>query len=661
MTDTQRKIDPLDVEALEKSLNDSATRVSAIWISYLAFGLYLLAATINVSHRQLFLADAMKLPVLGIDLPLFGFFLFAPLLFVIFHVYVLVQLLLLSRTALAYNDAVDSALTSAEDRTRIRQRLANTLFAQLLAGSPREREGLLGVILKVMALATLAVAPLLILLAFQIQFLPYHSTTITWAHRLFIIADWAAVLMFWPAIMNPQREIETRLLKRPASAAPTIILVLFVVLVPSFPGEPQAPLTRAGRYFIPPSESKSPHCNGRSWFEWLMPNNFDRISLPGEDLIEDDKIARAAKVRRLGRRFASQAELSRSFQNRDFSCGWFVGSGLRYADFSGAVMHGASLGSADLEGATFISTQLQGANLFEAKMPRARFIGANLEGATLYLAQLQSASFGNSALSGANLSYGRLLGANLSNLRGYGVNFEYAEMTGADLRWSDLKGAKMNGARLRGADLSYARLEGADLKQARLDAANLSHAQLQGAQLGNTTAKLADLSDASLWRAQGMSCSEAYGTAQMQARIMMGTASSDRTETDATPQTISALINRTVQNVPDWLRKDLQDVLTGRLNAAPSAPPACMTAEVPLPEYAGKLEAAMTDLTCTLGADRAYILERLQTNLDLGLFSVHERALAAGLLGADERSCAGGKMLDDAGRAALQSAMKAWP
>jgi len=314
MTDTQRKIDPLDVEALEKSLNDSATRVSAIWISYLAFGLYLLAATINVSHRQLFLADAMKLPVLGIDLPLFGFFLFAPLLFVIFHVYVLVQLLLLSRTALAYNDAVDSALTSAEDRTRIRQRLANTLFAQLLAGSPREREGLLGVILKVMALATLAVAPLLILLAFQIQFLPYHSTTITWAHRLFIIADWAAVLMFWPAIMNPQREIETRLLKRPASAAPTIILVLFVVLVPSFPGEPQAPLTRAGRYFIPPSESKSPHCNGRSWFEWLMPNNFDRISLPGEDLIEDDKIARAAKVRRLGRRFASQAGSRAAFK-----------------------------------------------------------------------------------------------------------------------------------------------------------------------------------------------------------------------------------------------------------------------------------------------------------------------------------------------------------
>jgi hypothetical protein len=33
------KVDPFDVEALEKSLNDSATRVSTLWISFLIFGL----------------------------------------------------------------------------------------------------------------------------------------------------------------------------------------------------------------------------------------------------------------------------------------------------------------------------------------------------------------------------------------------------------------------------------------------------------------------------------------------------------------------------------------------------------------------------------------------------------------------------------------------
>jgi len=69
-----KKIDPYDVEALEKSLNDSATRVSTIWVSYLVFGLYLVIAAGNVTHRQLFLKEPIKLPVVNIDLPMWGFF-----------------------------------------------------------------------------------------------------------------------------------------------------------------------------------------------------------------------------------------------------------------------------------------------------------------------------------------------------------------------------------------------------------------------------------------------------------------------------------------------------------------------------------------------------------------------------------------------------------
>jgi hypothetical protein len=85
------KIDPFDVEAMERSINDSAIRVSTIWVSFLIFGLYLLISAGGITHRQLFLAEVMKLPVLLLDLPLAGFFLVAPLLFVVFHGYVLVQ------------------------------------------------------------------------------------------------------------------------------------------------------------------------------------------------------------------------------------------------------------------------------------------------------------------------------------------------------------------------------------------------------------------------------------------------------------------------------------------------------------------------------------------------------------------------------------------
>jgi hypothetical protein len=133
------KLDAFDVSALEHSLNDSATRVSTIWVSFLIFSLYLLTAVTTVTHRQLLLAEPLKLPVLNIDLPLWGFFFLAPILFVIMHVYVLLQVLLLARTAAAYNTAVEREDLTPEENVSLRQRLTNTMFAQIFAGSPRER------------------------------------------------------------------------------------------------------------------------------------------------------------------------------------------------------------------------------------------------------------------------------------------------------------------------------------------------------------------------------------------------------------------------------------------------------------------------------------------------------------------------------------------
>jgi hypothetical protein len=153
------KLDPFDLGALERSLNDSATRVSAIWVSFLVFSLYLLTAAATVEHRQLLLAEPVKLPVLNIELPLWGFFFLAPVLFVIFHAYVLLQVLLLARTGAAYNDAVKKTQQqhnlTPEGEASLRQRLANTIFAQIFAGSSREREGWLGWLLKSMAWITL--------------------------------------------------------------------------------------------------------------------------------------------------------------------------------------------------------------------------------------------------------------------------------------------------------------------------------------------------------------------------------------------------------------------------------------------------------------------------------------------------------------------------
>jgi hypothetical protein len=135
------KPNPYDIASLQASLNDSATRVSTIWVSYVLFGVYLLVATGAATHRQLFLEEALKLPALGTDVPLVWFFIISPILFVFLHLYVLLQVLLLGRTAAAYSTALNQEVRFSIDNAVFRQRLANTLFAQIFAGAPRERYG----------------------------------------------------------------------------------------------------------------------------------------------------------------------------------------------------------------------------------------------------------------------------------------------------------------------------------------------------------------------------------------------------------------------------------------------------------------------------------------------------------------------------------------
>jgi hypothetical protein len=386
-------LDPFDVTALERSVNDSATRVSTIWVSFLIFALYLVVAAGTVTHRQLLLGDPVKLPILNIDLPLYGFFFLAPILFVIFHVYVLLQVVLLGRTATAYNEAVDKAVKLPLENASVRQRLANTLFAQIFAGSPRERGGPLGALLKAMAWVTIAIAPVLVLFVFQFRFLPYHSHFVTWTHRLLIFMELATVFILWPLVLNAQLDIAWhRVVRQPITLATVALFVVVSLCLATFPGEPLVNL------FTGQSLS-SVQCE-----RWIS-QNFDRLNLQGEALIDEEKFKKieSATTKRSVGFGLLELETTRNLRYRDLNCGNFAWADLRRADFYGAQMSDAH----------FIEAELQGASFFFAHLPRAQLLGAQLQGANLFGADLQGAELGNAKLQGANLHAAKLQGAEL--------------------------------------------------------------------------------------------------------------------------------------------------------------------------------------------------------------------------------------------------------
>jgi|KBSSwiStaDraftv2_1062776.scaffolds.fasta_scaffold54535_2 uncharacterized protein YjbI with pentapeptide repeats len=489
----EARIDPFDVGALERSVNDSAGRVSGIWLSFVVFSAYLAAAASMITHRQIFLEEPIKLPTINIDLPLTASAILLPLIFVIYHVFVLLQVVLLARTADTYNEAIEHNVTDEPDRIRIRQRLANTLFAQLFAGSSRERKGVFGGLLRGMAWITLAIAPVGVLIVFEIKFLPYHNAAVTWTHRSLIAFDLLAVLILWASAVQPRQDIGWRSLVRHRK----MTLVAFAVFVLSnllitFPGEP-------GRFwmkmaFTPdPNSNVLPECQVSKAIEaWLTPS-FDRLVLLGEDFVDDAKFDKIADVAKTNGQNLYDSERIRILRGRDLSCARLAGADLRLSDFTEANLSGAILRGAHLEGSRFIDAEIAGAVLDRAQLQKSSFSppAATPDTQDAMAKPLAAARLPNSTLQGAQLQ-----GALLDEVNLEGANLRAAHLEGASLASANLRAAALIGARLRETKLDKARLQGASFNNASLVGASLVSAQMQGVSLRGALLLGTDLASA---------------------------------------------------------------------------------------------------------------------------------------------------------------------
>ncbi|MGA8158927.1 MAG: hypothetical protein WB822_22510, partial [Rhodoplanes sp.] len=76
-----------DLDKVRGAVVGSADMARNVWVLFLSFGTYLAIAVGSVTHHQLLVEKPIRLPLLNVELPLVAFFLVAPLLFLIFHIY----------------------------------------------------------------------------------------------------------------------------------------------------------------------------------------------------------------------------------------------------------------------------------------------------------------------------------------------------------------------------------------------------------------------------------------------------------------------------------------------------------------------------------------------------------------------------------------------
>jgi uncharacterized protein YjbI with pentapeptide repeats len=512
-----------DLEEIKKSVEDAASVSGGLWLSYLFVLSYIAIAAGAVAHEDLLLVRTVKLPFLNVELPLKAFFLLAPFLVLIMHAYALMHFIMLGKKASRFHNELRRQFPDSETniqnsgaapdgahkeiRDKLRRLLPSNIFVQILAGPPELRHGSFGFMLKAIALTTLVVFPILVLLLLQIQFLPFHDVSITWAQRAALFLDIVLLWLLRPPVfagLGGERSGYPRGLVRALrgfgfalAGASSIAALWFSIVVATIPDEPQetalAALDRP-RWRIAYDNFGKEETKLVSTHDLLFAGELDETTrrrkslfsntlvLPGFNLYEALKIDDPKKL--------AWKEHLFDFRARHLEQAVLHGADLTKADLTGARLQGAALDDARLQGASLDDAQLQGAALIGAQLQGAALIGAQLQGASLDDAQLQGAFLESAQLQGAALDRAQLQGARLDT----------AQLQGASLDQAELQGASLFGAQLQGAWLEWADLRGAKLRDVQLQGASLQNAQLQGATLVGAAVNAADFSSAFLWR-----------------------------------------------------------------------------------------------------------------------------------------------------------------
>lgn len=475
------------LKTLADGANAAANREVTNWFFFLTFAILLAIAVGSTTHRRLFLEEAVKLPpVLGVDLPLIGFYWVAPALFVILHFYVLVQLQVLAEKVGAFLDAAESEARGDPAALRLHcQRLDAFMVTQVLAAA---RLGQRARALRTTAWITLVIGPVVLLLFFQLRFLPYHSETTAWVHRGLILTDLLLLWWFWPPQAGPAAR--RQVWKVIVALFFVALALLFAFLVATVPDEGAE--------------------EAAAWIDRRLPWKFEVPAVeplsPVEDHVEQlgDRAVRGL----LGPLAATRTALFDGTVTRETRRpASLFARRLVVPDEDFVALDGAQLVEAQRT-VSLHGRDLRFAVLDRTDLRKADFSHVNLGGASLQAARLQDASFADAQLQGTNFGQARLQGVNFRNARLWGAYFRNARLWGADFRGApllnrtELQGADFASAELQGADFSYAQLWGADFFGARLQGTNFNGAHLHGASIISANMQGSNLQSAHLWRVQ---------------------------------------------------------------------------------------------------------------------------------------------------------------
>jgi hypothetical protein len=447
-----------EVKGFLDEANAASDPARTAWLAFLLLLTYVVVTLASVSHKDLLLNSPVRLPIINADIPLVGFFQYAPAMLLLVYLSLLVQHVILARKYRRFTDALAAYELKARTRHVARERVHSYVFSQILAGPEANR--ITRLMMQLIVYVTFAVLPIVTLLYFQIKFLPFHEVWITYWHRFAVILGFAMLILLTPIMQHapPKRKWDIRLgPQAEAWEASGRQVALVLLLLPIVVG-----------------------------FSWLI------ATVPDEWI--DRRLGFVAPVT-AGIGAEGEAKLLNPIVRRlvydripdDGNKGWWRRWLLSYRVL---IVEDSDLGAADDAKIVLRERNFRYALLNRSDFHHADLTWADLRGAQLWKS-LAKGRLNDTLLQGASLKEAEFQGAQMSSAAMQGADLRGALLQGVDLSYTKLQGADLRGAQLQGADLRGARLQGADLQGAQLQDADLQGAELRGAVLASAEIWLA--------------------------------------------------------------------------------------------------------------------------------------------------------------------------
>ncbi|MBS0299062.1 MAG: pentapeptide repeat-containing protein [Proteobacteria bacterium] len=505
------------IEALLDSVNSASQHVRNYYITFLLACFYIALIVWSTTDLMLLKNTPVTMPLLNVELPITGFYTFAPYFFLLLHFNLLLQFSLLADKTHRFDQAVNE-LQDEDSRRYYYTRLFAFAFTQIL--SARHHSGLLRFLLTLMVWITAIWLPLGILIGLQVGFLPYHDEEILFWQRVAVTLDLLVLLIFWPVIRAPDsrwrswikqasglswllkiiRSVANRLAKRTviqhsllqqseiytirANSHPLLegnigVLTGFVVIVFVW-----------GVAVLPDSQQEQWMADVVS-ARWLTEKPLSTSNREGKPyfLLTEYLFDRKWMKDEQGKRKAIASTFHRNLVIREQL---LIANTLKAEEEVDLVSKDEVTRAAALKkvtGLVLSGRDLRYADFIKSRLPKVDFVGASFKPSDLRYASFKSAMLVNAMmtktkLQGANLSRAELQEANLQRAHLQRANLQGADLQNASVQLAHLQRAKMQYAKLQGANFFLAKLEKASFEHAKLQGANFQQASLQGARLG---------------------------------------------------------------------------------------------------------------------------------------------------------------------------------